>query len=285
MSEDLSDAAPDVPSDTLTLRGKRAFITGGARGIGRAIALKLAQRGSAVVVADAHPDPFSGERYYRLKRRFSGDEEQISTTDAIRALGGEAMQLQLDVADADAVNRAAETARDAFGQIDILVNNAGIVNNIASIADMAADAWAHELQVNLSGAFHCTQALVPAMAEQGWGRVINISSVAARQPGMGQPAYTASKAGLAAFTQSIAQEFGARGVTANAIMPGLMATPLVLSMPAELRQSMIARTALQQLGTPEDIAELAAFLASDAARFITATAIPCDGGLLGAPLG
>ncbi len=249
-------------TDAWSLGGKRAFVTGGARGIGRAIALKLAERGAAVAVADAHPEPFSGERYYRLKRRFSGDEEQISTADAIQQLGGHAMQLQLDVADADAVGRAAETARDAFGQIDILVNNAGIVNNIASIADMTAEAWAHELQVNLSGAFHCTQALVPAMAQQGWGRVINISSVAARQPGMGQPAYTASKAGLAA-----------------------MATPLVLSMPAELRQSMIARTALQQLGTPEDIAELAGFLASEAARFITATAIPCDGGLLGAPAG
>ena len=123
------------------------------------------------------------------------------------------------------------------------------------------------------------------MADRGWGRVVNISSVAARQPGRGQPAYTASKAGLAAFTQSIAQEFGPRGVTANAIMPGLMATPLVLSMPASMREGLVARTALQRLGQPDDIAELAAFLASDAAGFITATAIPCDGGLLGAPLG
>jgi NAD(P)-dependent dehydrogenase (short-subunit alcohol dehydrogenase family) len=272
-------------TEAWSLSGRRAFITGAARGIGRAIALKLAERGSAVVVTDAHPQPFSGERYYRLHRRVSGVEEQVPTAEAIRQLGGKAMDLQLDVADPEAVRRAAETAVDTFGKIDILINNAGIVNNIARIADMPANDWAHELQVNLSGAFHCTQALVPAMAERGWGRVINISSVAARQPGMGQPAYTASKAGLAAFTQSIAQEFGARGVTANAIMPGLMATPLVLSMPADLRESMIARTAVQQLGTPEDIAELAAFLASDAARFITGTAIPCDGGLLGAPLG
>jgi NAD(P)-dependent dehydrogenase (short-subunit alcohol dehydrogenase family) len=271
--------------EALELTGKRAFITGAARGIGRAIALKLAARGCAVAVTDIHPSPYRGERYYRLRERFSGADEDMSTADAIRSAGGTALELQLDVADPAAVAAACRAALDALGPIDILVNNAGIVNNIAEIGEMSPEAWAHEIQVNLSGAFHCTRELVPGMAERGWGRVVNISSVAARQPGRGQPAYTASKAGLAAFTQSIAQEFGPGGVTANAIMPGLMATPLVLSMPAGMRESLVQRTALQRLGQPDDIAELAAFLASDAAGFITATAIPCDGGLLGAPQG
>ena len=123
------------------------------------------------------------------------------------------------------------------------------------------------------------------MAARGWGRVINIASVAARLPSLGQPAYSASKAGLVAFTQSVAQEFGPGGVTANAIMPGLIATPLVLSMPEVMRAGALARTPVKRLGTPADIGALAAFLASPAAGFITATAIPCDGGLLGAPAG
>ncbi len=167
----------------------------------------------------------------------------------------------------------------------MLVNNAGIVNNIARIADMRPEAWERELRVNLSGAFHCVQAFVPAMAARGWGRVINIASVAARLPSSGQPAYSASKAGLVAFTQSVAQEFGPGGVTANAVMPGLIATPLVLSMPEALRARSIAQTPVKRLGLPADIGALVAFLASPAAGFITATAIPCDGGLLGAPTG
>jgi NAD(P)-dependent dehydrogenase (short-subunit alcohol dehydrogenase family) len=123
------------------------------------------------------------------------------------------------------------------------------------------------------------------MAERGFGRVINISSVAARLPILGQPAYAASKAGLIAFTQSVAQEFGRGGVTANAVMPGLIATPLVLSMPEALRARSVAQGAVPRLGTPADIGALVAFLASPAASFITGAAIPCDGGLLGAPAG
>jgi NAD(P)-dependent dehydrogenase (short-subunit alcohol dehydrogenase family) len=183
------------------------------------------------------------------------------------------------------VLRAAGEIARALGAVDVLVNNAGIVNNIARIADMQPAAWEHELRVNLSGAFHCVRAFAPAMAERGWGRVINISSVAAKTPGLGQPAYAASKAGVIAFTQSVAQEFGRGGVTANAVMPGLIATPLVLSMPEPLRARSIAQTPVARLGTPADIGALVAFLASPAAGFITGAAIPCDGGLLNAALG
>ena len=267
------------------LAGKIALVTGGARGIGRGIALALAQAGADVAVADVHPAPFRGERYYRLRERASGADEETPTGEAVRALGRRAHTVQVDVADSAAVERAAGEVASALGPVDVLVNNAGIVNNIARIADMKPEQWEHELRVNLTGAFHTVRALVPAMAARGWGRVVNIASVAARVPILGQPAYAASKAGLVAFTQSVAQEFGPAGVTANAVMPGLIATPLVLSMPEHLRARSVAQTAVARIGTPADIGALVAFLASPAAGFITATAIPCDGGLLGAPAG
>jgi NAD(P)-dependent dehydrogenase (short-subunit alcohol dehydrogenase family) len=144
--------------------------------------------------------------------------------------------------------------------------------------------WDHEVRVNLSGMFHTVRALVPAMAERGWGRVVNLSSIAAVVPGLGQPAYAASKAGVLGFTRAVAQEFGPAGVTANAIMPGLIATPLVRSMPAHLRDHYVRRTPVARLGEPADIGQLAAFLASPAAGFITGVAIPCDGGITGAAL-
>ena len=267
------------------LAGRVALVTGGARGIGRGIALALAEAGADVAIADAHPAPFRGERYYRMRERVSGAEEETPTAEAVRALGRRAFAVEVDVADAEAVKRAAEQVARELGAIDVLVNNAGIVNNIARIAEMQPEAWERELRVNLSGAFHCVRAIAPAMAARGWGRVINIASVAAQLPSLGQPAYSASKAGLVAFTQSVAQEFGPGGVTANAIMPGLIATPLVLSMPEVMRTRSLVLTPVKRLGTPADIGALVAFLASPAAGFITATAIPCDGGLLGAPTG
>ena len=259
-----------------------AFVTGAARGIGRAIALALADAGADVCVADAHPQPFDGERYYRLHERVSGPEEETSTADAVAVLGRRGIALAVDVSDADGVAAAAAQCAAELGAIDILVNNAGIVNNIAFIAKMTPEAWDHELRVNLSGMFHTVRAIVPAMAQRGWGRVVNISSVAALTPGLGQPAYAASKAGVVGFTKAVAQEFGPGGVTANTIMPGLIATPLVKSMPGPLRDYYVERTPVGRLGQPEDIAALAAFLAGPSAGFISGVAIPCDGGVANA---
>jgi 3-oxoacyl-[acyl-carrier protein] reductase len=268
---------------TTSLEGKVAFVSGAARGIGRAIALALAEAGADVAVADLHPAPFRGEKYYRLKKRVSGSDEETRTAEAVSRLDRRSLELELDVADAESVLCAVDRCQQELGAVDILVNNAGIVNNIAPIADMDPDAWDHELRVNLSGAFHCVRAVVPGMADRGWGRVVNIASVAARSPSLGQPAYAASKAGVVAFTQSVAQEFGHAGVTANAVLPGLIATPLVRSMPEKIRDSMTRQTPIGRLGEPAEIASLVAYLCSPAAAFITATAIPCDGGFLGAP--
>ena len=268
--------------DPSPLDGRVAFVTGAARGIGRAIALALADAGADVAVADVHPEPFAGERYYRLRERVSGPEEQVSTATAVADLGRRSMAVVVDVADADAVSEAVARCTAELGPPDIVVNNAGIVNNIALIAQMSPEAWQHEVQVNLSGMFHTVRVTAPAMAERGWGRVINISSVAALTPGLGQPAYAASKAGVVGFTKAVAQEFGPGGVTANAILPGLIATPLVRSMPVHLRDFYAERTPVGRLGEPEDIAALATFLASPAAGFVTGVAIPCDGGVANA---
>jgi len=267
----------------LSLEGKVAFVTGAARGIGRAIALELAEAGADVAVADLHPAPFTGERYFRMKKRVSGTEEETRTAEAVTKLGKRAIELELDVSDEVAARRAVDECEAALGAVDIVVNNAGIVNNIASIGEMDAAAWDHEVRVNLSGAFHCVRAAAPKMAERGWGRVVNIASVAARTPSLGQPAYAASKAGVIAFSQSVAQEFGRRGVTANAVLPGLIATPLVRSMPEKLSRAIAQQTPVGRLGEPSEIGSLVAYLCSPAAAFITATAIPCDGGFLGAP--
>ena len=265
--------------DPTPLTGRVAFVTGASRGIGRAIALALADAGADVAVADVHPEPFQAERWYRLRERTSGPEEEVSTAAAVIELGRRAVAIAVDVADADAVTAAVDACADELGPPDIVVNNAGIVNNIASIAAMEPDAWAHELSVNLTGMFHTVRAAAPGMASRGWGRVINLASVAAIRPGLGQPAYAASKAGVIGFTKAVAQEFGPGGVTANAILPGLIATPLVRSMPAHLREGYMSRTPVGRLGEPEDIGNLAAFLASPGAGFISGVAIPCDGGV------
>ena len=235
------------------LAGRVAFVTGAARGIGRAIAVSLADAGADVAVADVHLEPFEGEQWYRLRKRVSGPEEAVPTTAAVAALGRRSIAVAVDVSDNDAVEEAVAVCTAQLGAPDIVVNNAGIVNNIVSIAAMEPSAWAHEVAVNLNGMFHTVRATAPGMAARGWGRVINLSSIAALRPGLGQPAYAASKAGVIAFTQAVAQEFGPGGVTANAILPGLIATPLVRSMPEHLRHALVARTPVGRLGEPEDI--------------------------------
>jgi NAD(P)-dependent dehydrogenase (short-subunit alcohol dehydrogenase family) len=269
--------------DAVSLQGKVALVTGGARGIGRAIALALGHSQADVAVGDVHLEKFAGERYYRVRQRHSGDDEDPATVDAVRAHGVRSIGLEFDVSDHHQVRRAINEVSEVLGPVDVLVNNAGIVNNIAPIADMSPDAWQHELSVNLTGAFNCIQAVVPGMADRGWGRIITIASVAAERPDIHQVAYAASKAGVIALTRTVAKAYGKFGVTANAVMPGLIGTPLVLSMPREVRDRFVASVPAARLGEPSEVAALVAFLATPAAGFVNGAAIPCDGGWLLGP--
>lgn len=270
----------------LSLHGKVALVTGAARGIGRAIALELAQAGADVAVGDVRLGKYAGERYYRMSRRVSGAEEEVSTVAAIQDMGRRTLGLEFDVSNAAQVEQAVARAVDALGPIDVLVNNAGIVNNIATVTDMPRQAWDHELAVNLSGGFSCIQAILPSMAARGWGRIINISSVAAEMPTPMQPAYAASKAGVIGLTKAVAKAYARQGVTCNAILPGLIGTPLALSMPEAVQSVMLQQIPAGRMGIPAELAAVAAFLASPAASYINGAAIPVDGGwLVGAPLG
>ena len=263
----------------MTLMGKVALVTGAARGIGRATALALANAGANIVVGDAHLAKFANEPYYRLRARTSGEDESVPTADAVRALGRRAHAIEFDVADEAACNAAIDNALGEFAHIDILVNAAGIVNNIAPLASMSRASWDHELAVNLTGAFTLIQRCAPLMAERSWGRIVNIASVGLLSGMATQAAYAASKAGLIGLTRSVTQAYAAQGITCNAVLPGMIATPLVRSMPEQARNAAISTTPAHRLGLPEEVAALIAFLCSDSAGYINGTSIPVDGGL------
>jgi NAD(P)-dependent dehydrogenase (short-subunit alcohol dehydrogenase family) len=261
------------------LEGRVALVTGAARGIGRAIALELAAAGADVAIGDVHLAPFTGERYYVAAERRSGEEEDVPTNEAVRAAGRRSMGLEFDVADRTAVDDAVARIAAELGPVDVLVNNAGIVNNIAPIGQMSAELWDREIGVNLTGAFNCIQATVPVMAERGWGRVVNISSLAALTGIDHQPAYAATKAGLLGLMKTVTREFGRRGVTCNCVLPGLIATPMVRAMPERILDGFVRTSMSGRLGEPEDIAAMVAFLASPAASYVNAQAIAVDGGM------
>ncbi len=242
------------------LAGKVVMITGAARGIGRATARLLAEEGAAVGLADRSP---------------AVEETAAEVTKA----GGRAIAVTFDVANPEACARGAAAVRDAFGPIDVLVNNAGIVDNVASIERMTHEAWTRELSVNLTGAFNMVKAVVEPMIARKWGRIISISSIAATGGLHNQSAYAASKAGLVGLTESLTLELGRHGITANAILPGLIGTENVRErMPSELRDGAVRFVPARRLGEPLEIGYLIAFLASDRAAFINGAAIPIDGG-------
>jgi 3-oxoacyl-[acyl-carrier protein] reductase len=244
------------------LSGKVAVVTGGRRGIGRAIASELAKRGASVVIGDC------------------ADDQMESTAAAIAQESGQKVVANcVDVSDANSVKEFIDAVIKDFGRVDILVNNAGITrdNLIMRISD--AD-WESVIGVNLRGAFNCCRAVARQMMKQHYGRIVNITSVVGLAGNAGQANYSASKAGLIGLTKTLAKELGSRNITVNAVAPGFVLTALTQVLPEEYREAAVKATPLARAGTPEDIARAVAFFASDESSFVTGQILSVDGGMV-----
>jgi 3-oxoacyl-[acyl-carrier protein] reductase len=235
-----------------SLDGRTALVTGGSRGIGRAIAGELAEAGATVVIG------------YR-----SGAEQAEEVAGEI---GGRAVQA--DVSDAEEAKRLVEEA----GDVDVLVNNAGVTRD-GLLARMSDDDWSTVLDTNLGGTFNTCRAVIRGMMKRRSGAIVNVSSIVGVHGNPGQTNYSASKAGIIGFTKALARELGSRGVRANVVAPGYISTRLTNDLPEELQQAMLASTPLGRFGDPEDVAGAVRFLASDAAAFVTGEVLLVDGGL------
>ncbi len=243
------------------LTNRVALVTGASRGIGRAVALKLAECGAKIVI-----------NY----KQSAAQAEKVA--EQIRSQGGQCLTAQGDVAVAADVERVFQAAQQSFGRVDILVNNASI-NRDTLILRMSEQDWDEVLSTDLRGAFLCTKAALRSMMRERWGRVINISSLAGLLGNAGQANYSAAKAGLIGLTKAVAREMGSRGITVNALAPGFIETDMTRDLPQSLKDEALRRIVLGRAGKPEDVAGAAAFLASDEASYITGQVLAVDGGL------
>jgi 3-oxoacyl-[acyl-carrier protein] reductase len=245
----------------MTLEGKVAIVTGGSRGIGKAIALKLGQMGAKVIV------------------NYRGSEvEAQAVVEQIKAGGSDAVAVQADVSVQAESQKLVEETVKTFGRVDILINNAGITRDNLMMRMTEAD-WDAVLDTNLKGAFLLTKAVQRQMIKQRFGRIVNITSVIGQAGNAGQANYSAAKAGLIGFTKSAAKELASRNITVNAVAPGFIATDMTGSFSDELKQKIIAEIPLERMGTPEEVAETVAFLVGNGANYITGQVIAVDGGM------
>jgi 3-oxoacyl-[acyl-carrier protein] reductase len=242
------------------LHGRVSLVSGASRGIGRAIALELAGRGSDLALAARQPGPL-----------------QAIASECAR-LGVRAHAVALDVADGGAVRSAVEQVVKEFGRIDHLVNNAGVTGD-GLLLRMKREEWDRVVQVNLGGAFELTRAVLPAMVKARYGRIVNISSVVALMGNPGQASYCAAKAGLIGFTKSLAREVASRQITVNAVAPGFIDTDMTRSIAAESRERLAGQIPIGRLGSPEDVAAGVAFLLGPGASYITGSVLNISGGL------
>jgi 3-oxoacyl-[acyl-carrier protein] reductase len=246
----------------IDLSGRSALVTGGSRGIGKAIALRLATQGADVAFS------------------YRGNEAAAkATAGEIEALGRKALPLQADASDPEAADILVKAVLEAFGKVDILVNNAGITRDDL-IMRMSVEAFRDVLETNLFGAFYMTKAVTRPMLKAKGGRIINITSVSGQAGQTGQANYSAAKAGLIGLTKATARELASRSITCNAVAPGFVLTELTADLPEALQAEITSRTPLGRFGTTEEIANAVAFLVSDEAAFITGQVLAVDGGLV-----
>src|SRR5437764_3468739 len=246
----------------MRLKGRTALVTGGSRGIGRAIALALAAEGADVAI-----------------NYVSSEAAAKDVVEQIRKIGRRAMLAQADVGDFPDTFRMAQDVLRELGRLDILVNNAGI-NSDKTFVKMDHASWRKVLAINLDGVFNCTKVFVDQMLKQEWGRVVNISSVIGQIGNFGQANYAASKAGVAAFTKSLAKELAGKGVTVNAVAPGFIETDMVRGIPDKVRERLLSQIPLKRFGTVEEVARSVVYICSADGDYITGAELSINGGLL-----
>lgn len=249
-----------IKEQALNMFHRVALVTGASRGIGREIALTLCRSNYDIIVASPEV------------------ENNETVAEAIRACGGRAMTLNLDVSSQESVKEGIGSALKEMGRIDVLVNNAGITRDALAMRMKPAD-WELVLQINLTGAFYVTQAVIPAMMKERWGRIINIASVVGEMGNAGQANYVSSKAGLIGLTKCLAKELASRNITVNAIAPGFIETDMTAVLPQEVKDQMMSTIPLKRFGKPSDIANTVKFLASEDANYITGSVIKVNGGM------
>jgi 3-oxoacyl-[acyl-carrier protein] reductase len=268
----------------IDLSGRVALVTGGSRGLGRADALTLAHAGADVAIADLLVESELSEEtdaYGPLATiaRQQGLVHSEQTADEIGGLGRRSLAIRCDVADRAQVDQTVARVVAELGSVDILVNNAGTLDHAAQFHHQSPELWERDLRVNLTGAFNCAQAVWPHMQEGGWGRIVNMASVAGTLGGFGQASYSTTKAGLLGLTRTLALEGGRHGITCNAIVPGVIGTEAFNMANPEMNERIVKRTVLKRPGDPQDVANAVVFLCSDLASYLTGIELNVSGGV------
>jgi 3-oxoacyl-[acyl-carrier protein] reductase len=267
----------------IDLSGRVALVTGASRGIGRADALTLAQAGADVVIADIllESDLAGAEEHGPLAQaaRAQGLVYTEQTVEEIRRLGRRGLVAKCDVTVREQVDETVARAVEELGAVDILVANAATLDHVARFEQQSSELWERDLRVNLTGVFNCAQAVWPGMVERGWGRIVTMASVAGTLGGFGQASYATTKAGVIGLTKTLALEGARHGITANAIVAGIIGTEAFEFGNAQMNERMVRRTALRRAGEPQEVANAIAFLCSDLASYVTGATLEVTGGI------